>query len=332
MSGVTDVRGGRGSWLSIAAMRRLFRDQPLVPLIGLLVILVVVIRLVRPEVVTPAWAGVILRAAIPLALLAACQTLTFLTGGIDLSVGAVASMSGFVVATLVGGQGLFVAILVALAIAAFAGFLNGIGVGVFRVHPLIMTLGMSLVVLGLANVWQLVMVQTGAGVPDILRQLGSGTFLTILPNSLFVFVPVAASILIILRRTGFGRLLYAIGDNPIASRLSGARSWQVLVVLYILSAVIAAIAGFLYSGLNNVASVTLVDTAVLPSVAAAVIGGTSIMGGRGGFGGTFVGTLILTVLISLLSVLGLPEAVRQVLFGSIIVVVAAAYTRGTGET
>jgi ribose transport system permease protein len=332
MSGVTDVRGGRGSWLSIAAMRRLFRDQPLVPLIGLLVILVVVIRLVRPEVVTPAWAGVILRAAIPLALLAACQTLTFLTGGIDLSVGAVASMSGFVVATLVGGQGLFVAILVALAIAAFAGFLNGIGVGVFRVHPLIMTLGMSLVVLGLANVWQLVMVQTGAGVPDILRQLGSGTFLTILPNSLFVFVPVAASILIILRRTGFGRLLYAIGDNPIASRLSGARSWQVLVVLYILSAVIAAIAGFLYSGLNNVASVTLVDTAVLPSVAAAVIGGTSIMGGRGGFGGTFVGTLILTVLISLLSVLGLPEAVRQVLFGSIIVVVAAAYTRVTGET
>jgi ribose transport system permease protein len=313
-------------------MRRLFRDQPLVPLIGLLVILVVVIRLVRPEVVTPAWAGVILRAAIPLALLAACQTLTFLTGGIDLSVGAVASMSGFVVATLVGGQGLFVAILVALAIAAFAGFLNGIGVGVFRVHPLIMTLGMSLVVLGLANVWQLVMVQTGAGVPDILRQLGSGTFLTILPNSLFVFVPVAASILIILRRTGFGRLLYAIGDNPIASRLSGARSWQVLVVLYILSAVIAAIAGFLYSGLNNVASVTLVDTAVLPSVAAAVIGGTSIMGGRGGFGGTFVGTLILTVLISLLSVLGLPEAVRQVLFGSIIVVVAAAYTRVTGET
>ena len=332
MSGVADVPDTRSSWLSIAAIRRLFRDQPLVPLIGLLALLVVVIRIVRPEVVTPAWAGVILRAAIPLALLAACQTLTFLTGGIDLSVGAVASMSGFVVATLVGGQGLVVAILVALAIAAFAGFLNGIGVGVFRVHPLIMTLGMSLVVLGLANVWQLVMVQTGAGVPPILRTLGSGTFLEILPNSLVIFLPLAALILIILRRTGFGRLLYAIGDNPIASRLSGARSWQVLVVLYMLSAVIAAIAGFLYSGLSNVASVTLVDTAVLPSVAAAVIGGTSIMGGRGGFGGTFVGTLILTVLISLLSVLGLPEALRQVLFGSIIVVVAAAYTRVTGET
>jgi ribose transport system permease protein len=135
--------------------------------------------------------------------------------------------------------------------------------------------------------------------------------------------------LLLLRRTGYGRLLFAIGDNPVAARLSGARSWQVIIVLYMISAVIAAIAGFLYSGLSNVASVTLVDTAVLPSVAAAVIGGTSIMGGRGGFAGTIVGTLILTVLISLLSALGFPEAVRQVLFGSIIVAVAAAYTRVT---
>jgi ribose transport system permease protein len=238
-------------------------------------------------------------------------------------------MSGFVVATLVGGPGLAVALIVALLIAAFAGFLTGVGVGVFRVHPLIMTLGMSLVVLGLANVWQLVMVQTGAGVPDVLRWLGSGTTFTVLPNSLLVFVPVAAVVLLMLRRTGYGRLLYAIGDNPVAARLSGARSWQVIIVLYMVSAVIAAIAGFLYSGLSNVASVTLVDTAVLPSVAAAVIGGTSIMGGRGGFAGTIVGTLILTVLISLLSALGFPEAVRQVLFGSIIVAVAAAYTRVT---
>ncbi len=79
------------------------------------------------------------------------------------------------------------------------------------------------------------------------------------------------------------------------------------------------------------ASVTLVDTAVLPSVAAAVIGGTSILGGRGGFVGTVVGALILTVVESLLSSLGYPEAVRQVLFGAIIVAVAAAYTRVTGE-
>ncbi|HEY3335604.1 MAG TPA: ABC transporter permease [Candidatus Limnocylindrales bacterium] len=312
-------------------LRALFRDQPLIPLVGLLVLLVLLIAVLQPGIVSLGWFGVIFRAAIPLALLAACQTLTFLTGGIDLSVGAVASMSGFVVATLVGGQGLAVAILVALVVAGLAGLLTGIGVGVFRVHPLIMSLGMSLVVLGLANVWQLVMVQTGSGVPGTLRTLGAGTTLTVLPNSLLVFVPVAAFVLVLLRRTGYGRLLYAIGDNPVASRLSGARSWQVLTVLYVFSALIAATAGFLYSGLNNTASVTLVDTQVLPSVAAAVIGGTSIMGGRGGYAGTIVGTLILTVLISLLSALGLPEAVRQILFGSIIVAVAAAYTRVTAE-
>ena len=77
---------------------------------------------------------------------------------------------------------------------------------------------------------------------------------------------------------------------------------------------------------------TLADSYVLPSVAAAVIGGTSILGGRGGYAGTIVGALILTVLTSLLSALGFPEAVRQILFGAIIVVVAAAYTRVTGET
>src|SRR6185503_6514908 len=102
--------------------------------------------------------------------------------------------------------------------------------------------------------------------------------------------------------------------------------------LYTLSALLAAIAGFLVAGLNKTASPALVESYVLPSVAAAVIGGTSILGGRGGYAGTIVGALILTVLTSLLSALGFPEAVRQVLFGAIIVVVAAAYTRVTGET
>jgi ribose transport system permease protein len=319
-------------WRTAVAWRELFRDRPIIPLIGLLIVLVAVIQLVRPGIVGPAWAGVIMRASVPLAILAGCQTLTMLTGGIDLSVGAVASMAGFVTATLVNSPGgVPFGIAVALTAAALAGLVTGIGVGVFRVHPLIMTLGMSFVVLGLANVWQLQTVQTGSGVPDSLRWIGSGTFLDVVPNSLLVFVPVMLLILLGLRRTGYGRLLYAIGDNPIAARLSGARSWQVLIVLYMISAVLAAIAGLLVSGLTNTASVTLVDSALLPSVAAAVIGGTSILGGRGGYGGTIVGALILTVLTALLTVLGLPEPTRQILFGSIIITVAAAYTRVTGE-
>ena len=320
-------------WLTGAGWRRLFRDRPIVPLMGLLAILVLAIEAADPGIISPEWTGVIVRASIPLAILAGCQTLTMLTGGIDLSVAAIGSMAGFVTATLVHSPGgVAEGIIVALVAAALAGLLTGIGVGVFRVHPLIMTLGMSFVVLGLSNVWQLQMVQTGAGVPGQLRWIGSSTLAQVVPYSLLVFVPLTFLILLGLRRTGYGRLLYAIGDNPVAARLSGTRSWQVLIVLYVISAVMAGIAGLLISGLTNTASVSLVDTSLLPAVAAAVIGGTSILGGRGGFGGTIVGALILTVLTALLTVLGLPEPTRQVVFGSIIVVVAAAYTRVTSES
>ncbi|HEX7347865.1 MAG TPA: ABC transporter permease [Candidatus Limnocylindrales bacterium] len=332
MSTAVDSTPARNPYLTAAGWRRLFRDRPMIPLLVLLGLLVIANELVRPGIVSVNWAGTILRAAVPLAILAGCQTIAMLTGGIDLSVGAVASMTGFLLATLVGGQGLIGGVVIAIVIAALAGLVTGVGVGVFRVHPLIMTLGMSLVVLGLANVWQIVMVQTGGGVPATLRQLGTGTIGGLIPLSFVVFVPLAAVILLGLRRTGYGRMLYAVGDNPVAARLSGARAWQVLIVLYVISAVFAAIAGFLISGLTNVASVTLADSYVLPSVAAAVIGGTSIMGGRGGYGGTIVGALILTVISALLTSLGFPEAVRQVLYGSIIVIVAAAYTRVTGET
>lgn len=332
MSGVAGTSGLRSPSGIAAAWKSLFRDRPMIPLLVLLALLVVASELVRPGIVGPEWIGVLLRASVPLAILAACQTLTMLTGGIDLSVGAVASMAGFVVASLSASTGTTTGIVVALIAAALAGLVTGIGVGVFRVHPLIMTLGMSLVVLGLANFWQLQTAKTSSGVSPELRWLGSQAFAEVVPYSLLVFVPVALVILVGLKRTGYGRMLFAIGDNPVAARLSGARSWQILIVLYVVSALLAAVAGFLYSGYTNVASVSLVDTAVLPSVAAAVIGGTSIMGGRGGFGGTIAGVLILTVITSLLSSLGYPEAVRQVLFGSIIVAVAAAYTRVTSET
>lgn len=331
MSAIDTAPSRRPRWTTAAGIRALFRERPIVPLLGMLTILVILSEVIRPGIVSPNWAGVMIRGAVPLAILAGCQTMTMLTAGIDLSVGAVASMSGFLVATLVADTGLPAAILIALAVSAVVGFVNGIGAGVFKVHPLIMTLGMSLVVLGLANVWQLIRVQTGSGVPTEFRQVGANMIGGFIPVNLLVFIPLALVIMFILNRTGFGRLLYAIGDNEVASRLSGAKSWQVLTVLYVISALLAGVAGFLYSGLTNVASVTLADSALLPSVAAAVIGGTSILGGRGNYSGTMVGALILTVIASILSSLGYPEAVRQILFGSMIVFVAAAYTRITTD-
>jgi ribose transport system permease protein len=321
----------RNPWLTAAAWKRLLRDKPLIPLTILLGLLVVALELAAPGTVGAAWVGVTLRAAVPLAILAGCQTLAMLTGGIDLSVGTVASMAAFVMATLVSGQGPVVAIIAGFVAAGLAGLVNGIGIGIFKVHPLIMTLGMSLVVLGLMSVYQLAMVQEGIFIPDVVTWLSTASFFEFLPASLVVFVPLAALIVIGLRRSGYGRLLFAVGDNAIAARLSGTRVWQVLLVLYVISAVLSGVAGLLTAGLSNTASVSLVEQSVLPSVAAAVIGGTSIMGGRGGFAGTIVGALILTVLTSLLTALGLPEATREVVFGAIIVIVAAAYTRVSGE-
>ena len=298
----------------------------------LLFILIGVLELVQPGTVQTTWVGFTIRAAIPLAILAGCQTLAMLTGGIDLSVGTVGSMAAFIVATQATSQGPAVAIVLALAAAAIAGVVNGIGVGVFKVHPLIMTLGTGLVVLGLMAAYQQAVLNAGTELPDAIIWLGQGLDIGFLPNSLIVFIPIAAAILLGLRYTGFGRLLFAVGDNPIASRLAGARIWQVLVALYALSAMLAAVAGLLVAGLVNTATVSLVEVSVLPSVAAAVIGGTSIMGGRGGYSGTIVGALILTVLTALLTALSLQEAGRQMLFGIIIVAVAAAYTRVTGES
>ena len=316
----------------LATLKALFRDRPLIPLTVLLFILIGILELVQPGTVQTTWVGFAVRAAIPLAILGACQTLAMLTGGIDLSVGTVGSMAAFIVATQATSQGPLVAIVLALLAAAVAGVVNGIGVGVFKVHPLIMTLGTGLVVLGLMAAYQQAVLNAGTELPDAIIWLGQGLDIGFLPNSLLVFIPIAAAILLGLRYTGFGRLLFAVGDNPIASRLAGARIWQVLVALYALSAMLAAVAGLLVAGLVNTATVSLVEVSVLPSVAAAVIGGTSIMGGRGGYSGTIVGALILTVLTALLTALSLPEAGRQMLFGIIIVAVAAAYTRVTGES
>ncbi len=316
----------------VAVARAWVRDRPLVALFVLLAVLVLVLQIVQPGIVTPNWVSSTLRFAIPLAIIAACQTLTMLTGGIDLSVAVVASMAAYVMATTVSDVGWLAACLIALLPAALVGFVNGIGVGFFRVHPLIMTISMSLVVSGAVNVYSRANITGGTHVPPEIAWLGGQTLFGFLPNSLLLFVPLAALILFGLRRFGYGRLLYAVGDNETASRLAGVRVSWVLVVLYLISGILAGVAGLLYAGVIGSATGRLVDPYLLPSVAAVVIGGTSIFGGRGGYAGTIVGALILTVLTTLLNVLGAPEATRQILFGAIILAVAAAYTRITEES
>jgi ribose transport system permease protein len=317
---------------TLAVVRTWMRDRPIVALLVLLALLVLVLQVAQPGIVTAGWLSSTLRFAIPLAIIAACLTLTMLTGGIDLSVAVVASMVAYVMATLVSDFGWLAASLIALVPAAVVGLLNGIGVGIFRVHPLIMTISMGLVVSGAVNVYSRANIAGGTRVPPEISWLGGQFLFGFLPNSLLLFVPLAALILVGLRRFGYGRLLYAVGDNETAARLAGVRVSVVLVALYLSSAILAGVAGLVYAGVIGSATGRLVDPYLLPAVAAVVIGGTSIFGGRGGYTGTIVGALILTVLTTLLNVLGMPEATRQILFGAIILVVAAAYTRVTEET
>jgi ribose transport system permease protein len=221
--------------------------------------------------------------------------------------------------------------LIALVPAVLIGLANGIGVGVFRVHPLIMTLGTSLIGTGCLQVYQRTVIAAGSDVPAALAWLGTGLTYGI-PNALLIFVPLAILVMFTLRRTGFGRLLYAVGDNERATRIAGVLYWQVILALYVVSGLIAGVAGLLYVGLIKAPSLSLADPLVLPSVAAAVIGGTSIFGGRGGYAGTIVGALILTVLTTLLTILQMPEGSRRILFGLIILAVTAAYIRITEDS
>ena len=311
-------------------LRQFLKDHPLVPLLLLLILLVAVLQFMRPGIVNERWLANAVKFAIPLALLAGCQTLCMLTGGIDMSVSTVATMSAFLVATQGVDQDPAVAILIALVPAVLIGLGNGLGAGVFRVHPLIMTLGTSLIGLGFLQVYQRTVIATGTKVPDGLAWLGTaliGGF----PAALLLFVPVAVLILFVQTRTGFGRALYAVGDNERAARLSGIVYWQVMVVLYLCSSLLAGITGLLYVGIIKAPSLSLADPLLLPSVAAAVVGGTSIFGGRGGYAGTILGALILTVLTTLLTILQMPEGARRICYGLIVLGVTAAYLRLVDE-
>ncbi|WP_374397568.1 ABC transporter permease [Tabrizicola sp.] len=310
---------------------RLMVDQPLLPLIGLLILLVAILAVLNPGVLSMFWAGNRIKFAIPLAMLAACQTLTMLTGGIDLSVGTVATIAAYLTATLAPMTGVPPAIAIALAAAVVIGLVNGFGVAICRVHPLIMTLGTALIATGCLLVYQRYVIATGVLIPDFLIWLGTGRSFG-LPNSLVLFIPFAALVIWAQRRSGFGRLLYAIGANEAAARLSGVRVWQVHLALYTLSSLIAGVTGLLYLGQIKTASLSLALPLDLPSVAAAVVGGTSIFGGRGGFGGTIVGALILTVLTSMLTLMQIPEGGRRILFGLIILAVTALFIRLTDRS
>lgn len=265
--------------------------------------------------------------AVPIGVLAAGQTILMLTGGIDLSAAMIATGAAYVAANQ-SPKGAVFAIIAGLLVGVFAGAANGIGVGVFQVNPLIMTLAMAGILLGLFTSWAQTIFSGSTRMGDFIRTLGGGSFFgRSIPWAVVVWAVLSVFVIYMLRRSGFGRNLYAIGDNGIAARLSGMRAWQVLIVVYIIAGVFGAVAGLLLGGRVGAVDLQLAGAFLLPSVAAAVIGGTSIFGGVGTYTGTILGALILGVLQSLLTFLGAGQAIQQMLYGAIIIGLSWLYAR-----
>jgi ribose transport system permease protein len=313
------------------SIQRMFGDNPAVVLAFVFVAIFVTTDIINRAqnghaFLTPKQISTTFLYAAVLGLIAAGQTLVMLTGGVDLSVATTATAAAFAVSRF-GSHGATTAIAIALAIGLAIGLVNGTGVAIFRVNALIMTLGISVITLGLLTV--VAQQEFSALVPHFVATLGSQRFLTYIPYDLLVWAPISALIILGLRYSGIGRMIYAVGDNPVASRLAGVRVWQVQLFVYAVCGLLSALAGVLLVGFNNAADLGIASPFLLPSVAAVVIGGTSIFGGFGGYVGTILGALILTVLDSLLTILNASQATRQILYGLIVLALAAIYARAS---
>ena len=323
---VTTAPSTSGSLPLSTRVLDLLARQPVIALIGVLVILVLVTGIIEPDYLSfNGFRNTLLQAA-PLGILAGAQTVLMLTGGIDLSVTMIATGSAYVAGNQ-SPNGAAVAILLGILVGLFAGTANGIGVAVFQVNPLIMTLAMSAILLGLFTAWTTEGWLRGSTVvAPFIEDVGGGSFLgNRIPYNVVVWLGIAVALIWILTRSGWGRLLYAVGDNEIAVRLAGVRVWQVRIAAYALAGVLGSIGGILLAGRTGAVDLQLANAFLLPSVAAAVIGGTSIFGGVGTYQGTILGALILSVLNSMLTFLNVGQDIQQVVYGSIVLILAWGY-------
>jgi ribose transport system permease protein len=305
-------------------------DRSTLALIGVLAALVVANGLIDRNFLSLGQLRNTLLVTAPLALLAGGQTLCMLTGGIDLSVAMTATAAAYVTGVQ-SSEGSATAIAAGLLVGLVVGLVNGLAIGVFRVNPLIMTLGMSGILTGLLTVGSQTFLGGATRMSEFVLELGGGTIVGPIPWNLAVWLLLGGALVVGLRRTGLGRMIYAVGDNRIACRLAGVRVWQVETAVYTICALLAAVAGILIGGRSGSVDLQLAQSFLLPSVAAAVIGGTSILGGVGGYTGTILGALILAVLDTMLNLLTVDEALKQVLYGCIILVLAWVYARGTAS-
>lgn len=256
-----------------------------------------------------------------LGIVAAGMMMVILLGHIDLSVPWTMTAAAMM-ATTVGGPA---AIPTGLAIGLLVGLFNGFGVAYLRIPSMIFTLGVDSVMRGL------MIAHTGGFAPQdsatpLMRYLAADKLLGI-PVAIFVWAAVSIIIAAILSRTAFGKAIYATGNREAASYLSGIRTRWVIVGAFVISGLCAALAGVLLAGYSAKAYQGMGNAYLLPAIAAVVIGGTHILGGRGRFIGTVVGVILIVLLNSVLSIMQMPEAGRQIIYGLVIIVMLLVYGR-----
>ena len=296
-------------------------------LFGILIALFLVTSLIDPYFFSIPSIGTTLLLAAPLGLLAAGQTICMLTGGIDLSLAMIAAGAAFIV-SVKSSDGLLIALFWAFLYCFVIGSINGLAIGLFGMNPLIMTLGMNAVLIGVFAVGVTTFLKGSSTVPDILVTASTAIFLfDPISWPVIIWAVIGGLFLFMLTRTGLGRLIYAIGDNAQAARLAGVKVWQVQWATYVICAILGGLGGIMLGGQSGAVAISLANSFLLPSVAAVVIGGTSIMGGIGSYTGTIMGTLILTVLSYLLATINSSEAVKQMIYGAIVLALAWTYSK-----
>jgi ribose transport system permease protein len=260
--------------------------------------------------------------ALPLALAAAAQTVVVLSGGIDLSVGALMAVANVLAARAMLHGDLTHALLIALAIlfgGCLAGGLNGVAVTLSRVPDILVTLAMSFVWGGVAL---LILEKPGGGAPPGFQSLATGAPLTPwLPNALLVLVVVVGAIWLPLRQTRTGLSLYAVGSDRVAALGSGVDIERTRRLAYTLSGLLSAAGGLALTMTTGIGSPLSGTYYTLSAISAIVLGGVSLAGGRGGMLGPMAGAFVLTLLPSLLIFTGLDPNLGQVVQGALIVVV-----------
>jgi ribose transport system permease protein len=267
-------------------------------------------------------------------MVAAGQTFVVLIGGIDLSVPWVLNGAAILLVTSSLGQNdrAILAVALTLGMGALVGFCNGILVALFGVPAVVMTLAMNGIMEGLTLGLSGGMTcgSCASYAPPAVQAAVHGRFLGI-PAALYLWVVVAIIVSVVLSLTTFGRSTYAIGNNARASYLAGIRVTATTVILYMLSGVFSALAGIMLVGFGGQAALGMGDPYLFQSIAAVVIGGVYILGGRGHYIGTVAGSISLVALISVLMAMNMPEYGRSIIYGVIILALLLLYGREAGE-